>query len=122
MAHPKKPSRSRRAVGHEKGFWPVRKSAESRMRTGKEIILATKPYAVDSSARSWAYLLSTALLLAGALAGTLWNFHLAGKMACSLLAGLLYLRFFVIYHDQQHAGHIAAFPAGGGHGCGSLAS
>jgi len=23
-------------------------------------------------------------------------------MACSLLAGLLYLRFFVIYHDQQH--------------------
>ena len=38
----------------------------------------------------------------GALAGTLWNFHLAGKIMCSLLAGLLYLRFFVIYHDQQH--------------------
>src|SRR5271165_1825359 len=72
------------------------------MRTGKEIILATRPYAVDSSARSWAYLLSTAFLLAGALAGTLWNFHLAGKIVCSLLAGLLYLRFFVIYHDQQH--------------------
>jgi acyl-lipid omega-6 desaturase (Delta-12 desaturase) len=72
------------------------------MRTGKEIILATKPYAVDSPARSWAYLLSTAFLLAGALAGTLWNFHLAGKLACSLLAGLLYLRFFVLYHDQQH--------------------
>jgi acyl-lipid omega-6 desaturase (Delta-12 desaturase) len=72
------------------------------MRTGKEIILATKSYAFDSSARSWAYLLSTASLLAGAIAGTLWNFHLAGKIACSLLAGLLYLRFFVIYHDQQH--------------------
>src|SRR6266852_1918131 len=72
------------------------------MRTGKEIILATKPYAVDSSARSWAYLLSTACLLAGALCGTLWNFHPAAKIASSLLAGLLYLRFFVIYHDQQH--------------------
>ncbi|HWV98540.1 MAG TPA: fatty acid desaturase [Candidatus Acidoferrum sp.] len=72
------------------------------MRTGKEIILATKPYAVDSSARSWAYLLSTGTLLAGALAGTLWNFHLAGRIVCSLLAGLLYLRCFVIYHDQQH--------------------
>src|SRR6266567_3168628 len=72
------------------------------MRTGKEIILATKPYAVDSSARSWAYLLSTACLLAGALSGTLWNVALAGKLACSFLAGLLYLRFFVIYHDQQH--------------------
>jgi len=72
------------------------------MRTGKELVLATKPHAVDSSVRSWAYLLSTAALLAGALAGTLWNFNLAGKIACSLLAGLLYLRFFVIYHDQQH--------------------
>jgi|SRR6267154_132245 len=72
------------------------------MRTGKEIILATKPYAVDSSARSWAYLLSTACLLAGALSGTLWSVALAGKLACSFLAGLLYLRFFVIYHDQQH--------------------
>src|SRR5882724_1559472 len=72
------------------------------MRTGKEIILATKPFAVDSSARSWAYLISTACLLSAALAGTLWNFHLTAKMVCSLLAGLLYLRFFVIYHDQQH--------------------
>jgi acyl-lipid omega-6 desaturase (Delta-12 desaturase) len=72
------------------------------VRTGKELILATKPYAIDSSARSWAYLLSTGLLLAGALAGTLWNFNLVGKLVCSLLAGLLYLRFFVIYHDQQH--------------------
>src|SRR5262249_20242185 len=75
---------------------------EPRVRTGKEIILATKPYAIDSSARSWMYVFSTALLLAGAIAGTLWNFHFAGKIACSILAGLLYLRFFVIYHDQQH--------------------
>jgi omega-6 fatty acid desaturase (delta-12 desaturase) len=73
-----------------------------RMRTGKEIILATKPYAVDHSLRSWAYLLSTAFLLVAALAGTLWNFDFAGKLVCSLVAGLLYLRFFVIYHDQQH--------------------
>ena len=72
------------------------------MRTGKDIILATKPYASDSSVRSWAYIISTAVLLAGALAGTLWNINLAGKIVCSLLAGLLYLRFFVIYHDQQH--------------------
>ena len=72
------------------------------MRTGKELILATKPYAHDSSARSWAHLISTALLLASALAGTLWNVNLAGRIGCSLVAGLLYLRFFVIYHDQQH--------------------
>ena len=47
-------------------------------------------------------MLSTATLLAAAMAGTLWNFHLAGRIVCSLLAGLLYLRLFVIYHDQQH--------------------
>ncbi len=72
------------------------------MRTGKELILATKPFAADSTLRSWWYVLSTALLLAGSLAGTLWNFHLAGKIICSVMAGLLILRLFVIYHDQQH--------------------
>ena len=72
------------------------------MRKGKELILATKPYAVDFTVKSWAHVLSTAFLLAGALAGTLWNFHPVGRMVCSLVAGLLYLRFFVIYHDQQH--------------------
>ena len=72
------------------------------MRTGKELILATKPYAVDSTVRSWWHVLSTALLLALAIAGTLWNFHPAGKIVCSIFSGLLILRLFVIYHDQQH--------------------
>lgn len=71
-------------------------------RTGKELTLATKPYAVDVPAKSWWYVLSTAFLLIAALAGTLWNFHLIGKVICSVLAALLTLRFFVIYHDQQH--------------------
>jgi omega-6 fatty acid desaturase (delta-12 desaturase) len=72
------------------------------MRTGKELILATKPYATDSPARSWWYVLSTAFLLAVSIAGTLWNLQLAGKIVCSLFTGLLILRLFVIYHDQQH--------------------
>jgi omega-6 fatty acid desaturase (delta-12 desaturase) len=72
------------------------------MRTGKELTLATKPYAVDFPARSWWHVLSTAFLLAVSLVGTLWNFHLAGQIICSVIAGLLVLRLFVIYHDQQH--------------------
>src|SRR5437762_8873519 len=72
------------------------------MRTGKELVLATRPYAVDYPARSWWHVLSTASLLAVATAGTVWNFHLAGKIVCSLFTGLLLLRLFVIYHDQQH--------------------
>jgi omega-6 fatty acid desaturase (delta-12 desaturase) len=46
--------------------------------------------------------LSTGFLLAAAVAGTIWNVHLAGKIICSIMAGLLCLRMFVIYHDQQH--------------------
>ena len=77
------------------------------MRTGKELILATRPYAADVTAKSWWCVLSTTCLLLGALAGTLphlagIHFPLAGRIACSILSGLLLLRLFVIYHDQQH--------------------
>jgi len=72
------------------------------MRTGQELIRATKPYAFDKPLRSWWYLLSTAFLLLVSLTGTLWNFHPAVKIVCSGLSGLLILRLFVIYHDQQH--------------------
>jgi omega-6 fatty acid desaturase (delta-12 desaturase) len=40
--------------------------------------------------------------LAASFAGSLFNFPLAVRIACSLFTGLLILRFFVIYHDQQH--------------------
>ena len=71
-------------------------------KSGPELILATKRFAKDSTARSWWYVISTGLLLIAAFVGTLWNFHWAAKVACSVLTGLLILRFFVIYHDQQH--------------------
>ena len=72
------------------------------MRSGKELILATRPYAADFTVKSWWCVLSTAFMLVAALVGTLWNFHPIGKVICSGLAGLLMLRLFVIYHDQQH--------------------
>src|ERR1035437_10360875 len=54
------------------------------MRTGKELILATKPYAADFTAKSWWVVLSTAFLLVVAIVGTLWNFHLASATAFSI--------------------------------------
>jgi len=72
------------------------------MRVGKELILATKPYATDQTLRSWWCVLSTTFLLIAALVGTLSHLPFFGKIGCSLLAGLLILRLFVIYHDQQH--------------------
>ncbi len=74
----------------------------TKIRTGKELILATKKYAFDDTAASWWAVLSTGGLLLLTLAGTLWNFHPAAKLACSILSGMLVLRFFVIYHDHQH--------------------
>jgi len=71
-------------------------------RTGKELILATKPYAHDRTAASWTYLLVTLGLWLAALAGTLAHLPLVGRIACSILAGLSLLRLFVLYHDQQH--------------------
>ncbi len=72
------------------------------MRTGQELIKATKQYAREHPARSWWYALSTAALLVATLAGTIWNHSMTGRLVCSVFAGLLILRLFVIYHDQQH--------------------
>ena len=72
------------------------------MRTGHELILATKKYAIENPVLSWWHLLSTSVLFVAAVAGTLAPIPLAGKLACSVLTGLLMLRLFVIYHDQQH--------------------
>lgn len=72
------------------------------MRTGPELILATKAYAHESTARSWWVLISTTCLLAATLSGTIWNFHWAARLGCSVVSGLLMIRMFVIYHDQQH--------------------
>jgi acyl-lipid omega-6 desaturase (Delta-12 desaturase) len=80
----------------------VGRTSQTLMKSGKDLILATKPFARDSSAKSWWAVLSTGLLLAGAVGGTLWGFGLVGKLVCSVLTGLLILRFFVLYHDQQH--------------------
>lgn len=72
------------------------------MRSGTELILATKPYAKDSTGKSWWYFLSTTFLLMMALGGTLLPVPMVFRIASSLLTGLLILRLFVIYHDQQH--------------------
>lgn len=70
--------------------------------TGRELILATKPFTKEDRNKSWMYLLSTLLLLGAALAGTIFMPYLLLKIACSVLAGLLMVRMFIIYHDFQH--------------------
>lgn len=65
----------------------------------------TKVYAQDYSWKSWWCILSTMLLLAAAVVGTfpIFSFWLLPlRLVSSVLAGLLIVRLFVIYHDHQH--------------------
>lgn len=73
------------------------------MLDGKELILATRAFARENKAKSWIYVLSTLFILIGLLAGTLYfknQWWL--QLLCSIFAGFLIVRMFVIYHDHQH--------------------
>jgi omega-6 fatty acid desaturase (delta-12 desaturase) len=78
------------------------------MSTDQSLHARTKPYAKDQPLKSWWVILSTTFLLTIATAATLPDWPVLGKIPlgvrgfASLMAGLLSLRLFVIYHDQQH--------------------
>ncbi|MEO6960672.1 MAG: fatty acid desaturase, partial [Puia sp.] len=72
------------------------------MLEGKELILATRPYAKEVRTKSWLYTLSTIFFLAVVFAGIIFIPYLAIKLLLSVLAGLLLVRMFIIYHDHQH--------------------
>jgi omega-6 fatty acid desaturase (delta-12 desaturase) len=72
------------------------------MKAAATLHARTKAYAKDNPWKSWWHILSTTLLLLTASAGTLPPWPLSVRLLCSVLAGLLTVRLFVIYHDQQH--------------------
>jgi len=72
------------------------------MLSGKDLILATKPFAKEIRFKSWTYALTTLLFLGLALAGTFLIPIFPVRLAFSILAGLLMVRMFIIYHDHQH--------------------
>ena len=74
----------------------------NQVKTGTELVSATKRFAKDDPRKSWWCVLSSTFLLFAALAGTAWNLPMAVRAGCSVLSGFLLMRLFVIYHDQQH--------------------
>ena len=72
------------------------------MLTGKQLILATRPFAKEDRGKSWFYTITTLVLLIIFLLGTVFNFHWTLKLMCSIISGFLIVRMFVIYHDHQH--------------------
>lgn len=69
---------------------------------GKQLILATRPFAKEDRTKSWVLTISTLFILIAFLVGTVYNFHWTLKLLCSIGAGFTIVRFFVIYHDHQH--------------------
>lgn len=72
------------------------------MLSGKELILATKPFAKEIRWKSWYYTFSSFLLLLGFLCGTYFAPYLWAKILCSIMSALLLARCFMIFHDYQH--------------------
>ncbi|MFA6260741.1 MAG: fatty acid desaturase [Bacteroidia bacterium] len=73
------------------------------MHYGKELILLTKPFAREIRWKSWYYTLSTLILLIFGIALTTHSeYNPVLRLIISLLTGFMIVRFFVIYHDNQH--------------------
>lgn len=71
-------------------------------RTGRDLMLATKRFADDIPRKSWWFLFSTLALLAGALAAAGLMRAWPLRLSASVLAGLLMVRVFILYHDYIH--------------------
>ncbi len=82
------------------------------MLTGKELILATKPFAKEIRWKSWYHTITSLFLLIGAVYGTFKTIPVyfsmpvfAGlifRIVCSIFAAMMLSRFFIIFHDYQH--------------------
>lgn len=72
------------------------------MRDGRELVRRTKPFTTENRVRSWWYLLSTLVLFAGAIGVGLSPLPWFLRLPVSLLAALLNIRLFTIYHDYEH--------------------
>ena len=72
------------------------------MLTGKELILATKPFAKEIRSKSWYYTISSFLLLIGSIAGTYYFDNIFLRIGCSIFTAAMLARVFIIFHDYQH--------------------
>jgi omega-6 fatty acid desaturase (delta-12 desaturase) len=72
------------------------------MLSGKELILATKPFAKEIRWKSWFHTIVGFLLLIGSVLGSLYLTPLFVRILCSVFAAMMLSRVFIIFHDYQH--------------------
>jgi omega-6 fatty acid desaturase (delta-12 desaturase) len=71
-------------------------------RSEKELLLATRDFTAESTAKSWGATLSTFAILAGLTAGALFAPTWWLKLAFSVVEGLTVVRTFCLFHDFYH--------------------
>lgn len=73
-----------------------------RIRTAKQLLLASRPFACEQRWQSWRHLILTLAALAATFAVARSNLPWALRVPASVIAGLVIIRFFILYHDHQH--------------------
>ncbi|MFK8113429.1 MAG: fatty acid desaturase [Rubripirellula sp.] len=71
-------------------------------RTPKELLVASKAYAGETRWLSWWHLWSTLTVMCVLIGTTMSGLPLVVRIIASVLAGLVTVRLFIIYHDYQH--------------------
>ncbi len=71
-------------------------------RTGKELLDATRPFAVESAWESWWSVCSTLAILVSVLVIAAIAPWWPLRLVASVLGGLVFLRTFILYHDFMH--------------------
>lgn len=72
------------------------------MRQGSDLIKSTKPFAMEVRWLSWWHLGSTLAALVACLVAASLSLPWPLRCVASVLAGLVLVRVFVMYHDYQH--------------------
>jgi len=72
------------------------------MLVGKELIIATKPFAKEVRWKSWYHTISSFFLLVGSIIGTFYPSSIIIRVVCSVFNAMMLSRFFIIFHDYQH--------------------
>ena len=72
------------------------------MREAKQLLIASKAYAHEIRWRSWWHLWSTLAAFIGSIALASFDVFFPIRLFASILAGLVLVRMFILYHDYQH--------------------
>jgi acyl-lipid omega-6 desaturase (Delta-12 desaturase) len=72
------------------------------MRTGRELIMASRTFIHEDRSRSWRETIITLVALIACLTVGFLPIHWTLKVVNAVVCGLFYVRMFTIYHDYQH--------------------